>query len=429
MAEIKFYRGEPKEYNLQKLYDKTAEILMSGRGKSRRTRYAQRIINVPAYGAFDTTSFRRIEAVPFTGKKFVRVKYENDTTSAFGGTMSVALSGGRAFADNNPVNASGAGATWAVSSGITVPVADASVATNGKYGSAWSPWMLVDFPAATDGGIGSYLYMTSKISAGTGRGMVGGAFNTQEWETVLSAGTTRVKSRCLHQLGDFVASNQNGMNAPTLGSTYSPVIQFEIMDVDNGLTVFNVGDSTRGGQGSTAYNWNWVNQWNDSRTNTATPIGVVNLGFAGKAGSYYMGFLEAMLTDGSVLPDWLILQPFTANSGSESAIQADLQKAFYLAEQFELRGVTVTFSTVGPAVNWFGASSANEAVRLYGNEMIRRSSRPYIDVDAVVTNGATPIAAVKSVYTSDGNHYNNLGNADIAALAVAPVAKKIWGIE
>ncbi|MDE2078707.1 MAG: SGNH/GDSL hydrolase family protein [Burkholderiales bacterium] len=396
-------------------------------------RYAQRLINAPAFGAFDTTSFRWIEAVPFTGKKFVRVKYENDTTTAFVGTMTTAVAGGRAFADTNPVNASGANPTWVVSSGLAVPAADASVATNGKYGTAWTPWMLVDFPPATDGGYGSYLYIGMKLSTGTGRGLARNASQQfEQWETILSAGSTRQKSRrCYQSGGDFVSTNQNGMNAPiggSAGSFFSPAVEFEIMDVQNSLTVYSVGDSTRGGQGTTAFNWNWMNQWADSRVSAGMPISCVNLGFAGKPGSYYMGYLQNMLTDGSPLPDWLVLQPFSANTGSEAGIQTDLQTAFALAESFEAKGTVVTMSTVGPAVNWFGASSANEAVRLYGNTMIRNSSRPYIDLDAVVTDGVSPIAAIKAAYTPDGNHYNDLACGLIAAQAVAPISKQLFGI-
>ncbi|HET8869089.1 MAG TPA: hypothetical protein VFM48_01465, partial [Aquabacterium sp.] len=84
-------------------------------------RYSQRLMNAPALATIDTTSFRWIEAVPFTGKKFVRVKYENDTTSAWVGTMATAVAGGRAFADDNPVNAAGANPTWTVTSGLAVP--------------------------------------------------------------------------------------------------------------------------------------------------------------------------------------------------------------------------------------------------------------------------------------------------------------------
>ena len=399
----------------------------------RNKRYSQRLLNAPSLAAFDTTSFRWIEAVPFTGRKFVRVKYENDTTSAWAGTMATAVAGGRAFADDNPVNAAGANPTWSVTSGLAVPAADASVSTNGKYGTAWTPWMLVDFPPAIDGGYGSYLYIGMKLSTGTGRGLVRNASQKfEEWETVLSAGSTRQKSRrCWKTGADYVTTNQNGMTGATTGAGggfYSPALQFEIMDVSKGLTVLNVGDSTRGGQSTTAFSWNWMNQWADSRTSANLPISCCNMGFAGKAGAYYMGYLQQMLTDGSGLPDWLVLQPFTANTASEAGIQTDLQTAFAIAEAFEAKGTVVTFSTVGPAVNWFGASQANEAVRLYGNAMIRNSSRPYIDLDAVVTDGATPIAAVKAAYTPDGNHYNDAANAAIATQAVAPVAKLLFGI-
>jgi len=398
----------------------------------RNKRYAQRLMNAPALAIFDTTSFRWIEAVPFTGKKFVRVKYENDTTSAWVGTMATAVAGGRAFADDNPINSAGASPTWTLTSGLAVPAADASVATNGKYGSAWTPWMLVDFPAATDGGYGSYLYIGMKLSTGTGRGLVrNGSQKFEEWETILSAGTTRQKSRRCWKTGDFVTTNQNGMTGATTGAGggfFSPAVQFEVMDAQNSLTVLNVGDSTRGGQGTTAFSWNWLNQWADSRVNNGLPISCVNMGFAGKSGAYYMGYLSQVLADGSGVPDWLILQPFSANSASEAAIQTDLQTAFALAEQFEAKGTVVTFSTVGPAVNWFGASSTNEAVRLYGNAMIRASGRSYIDLDAVVTDGVTPIAAIKAAYTPDGNHYNDLANGLIASQAVAPVAKTLFGI-
>lgn len=396
-------------------------------------RYTQRLMNAPALATFDTTSFRWIESVPFTGKKFVRVKYENDTTSAWAGTMTTAVAGGRAFADNNPLDSTGASPTWSVTSGLAVPAGDASLATNGKWGAAWTPWLLVDFPPATDGGYGSYLYVGMKLSTGTGRGLVrNGSQKFEEWETILSAGSARQKSRRLYQTGaDYVTSNQNGMNAPTTGSGgafYSPAVQFEIMGVDGAITVLNVGDSTRGGQGTTAFNWNWMNQWADSRVSSGLPVSCVNLGFAGKSGAYYMGYLSQLLTDGSTLPTWLVLQPFTANSASESAIQADIQAAISLAEQFEAKGTIVTFSTVGPAVNWFGASSANDAVRRYGNTMIRNLARPYIDLDAVVTDGVSPIAAIKAAYTPDGNHYNDAGNAAIASQAVAPISKLVLGI-
>lgn len=427
MTVMDFYPGEPKEYTLRTLVNQV------NAQQPQVQRYSSRLLNAPALGVFDTTSFRWIEAVPFTGKKFVRVRYENDTTSAWAGTMTTAVAGGRAFADHNPVNAAGTNPTWVVSSGLSVPAGDASVATNGKYGVAWTPWMLVDFPAATDGGIGSYLYIGMKLSSGTGRGLVRNASQPfDEWETILSAGSTRQKSRRLYQTGaDFVTSNQNTMTAPVTGSSgsfFSPSFHFEILDASDSLSVLNVGDSTRGGQTTTGFSWNFMNQWADSRTVAGSPVSCLNLGFAGKSGEYYMGFLEKMLTDGSAVPDWLVLQPFTANSGSEAAIQADIQRAILLAEQFEAKGVVVTFTTVGPATNWFGASQANEAVRLYGNAMIRASSRPYIDLDAVVTNGATPIAAIKAEYTSDGNHYNNTANAAIASQAVAPVAKKLFMI-
>lgn len=394
--------------------------------------FTQRLFNTPALGVFDTTSFRTIRWVPMVGRALVRARYENDTTSAWAGTMNTAMAGGRAFADNNPVNAAGAGAAWAVHTGLAVPAGDASLAANGKWGVAYTPYMLVDLPAAIDQTEGSYLYVGMSLSAGTGRGLVRNSGQPfEQWETVLGT-SIRQRARALYQTGaDYVTTNQNGMNAPVTGSGgafYCPAIQIEIVNATNALTILNVGDSTRGGQGSTAFSWNFMSQWADSRSSLGHQVSCANLGFAGKAGAFYMGFLEQMLTDGSAIPNVVALQPFSANSGSESAIQADLARAFALAEAYEAKGSTVSFTTVSPAVNWFGASSANEAVRLYGNAMIRASGRPVIDVDSVVSNGASPIAAIKPGYTPDGNHFNDACNTDIANIAVAPVMKRLFNI-
>lgn len=399
-------------------------------GRDSFRHFTHRLFNAPALGAFDTTSFRVIRWMPHVGKKLVRARYENDTTSAWGGTMATALSAGRAFADHNPINAAGAAAAWSLHTGLAVPAGDANLATNGKWGVAYTPYMLVDFPPAIDQAEGSYLYAGMKLSAGTGRGLVRNAGQPfEEWETVLGT-SIRQRARAFYQVGgqDFVTANQNGMTAPVTGAFYCPALQFEVLDAANALSILSVGDSTRGGQSTTGFAWNFMNQWADSRSSLARPISCSNLGFAGKAGAFYLGFLEQMLTDGSAIPDCVGIQPFSANSASEGAIQSDLAKAFSLAEAYEAKGSTVYFTTVGPAVNWFSASSANEAVRLYGNAMIRASGRPVIDLDAVVSDGASPIAAIKPGYTPDGNHYNNAANADIANIAVAPVMRRLFGI-
>ena len=118
-----------------------------------------------------------------------------------------------------------------------------------------------------------------------------------------------------------------------------------------------------------------------------------------------------MLADSEFKPSFVIIQPMSINATvSDTQIMSDFVLSLQLAKKLKARGTIVIFRTIAP----FAASNTTtDTIRIKYNDAIKSSGYSYLDVDAIVTNGAIP-ARLKTEYSLDGTHINALGNEEIA---------------
>nr|MBL8412729.1 SGNH/GDSL hydrolase family protein [Dechloromonas sp.] len=392
-----------------------------------------RYVSLANFGAFDTSSFRQIFQIPFAGPCLVRAVYETDATTATS-VSNCAFAAGRNYSDDDPVDADGNPATWQLQTTINLTAADASWATNGIYGSGKSGWVALNIPAATDSGIGGYIYTTTKLSAGTGRCMVGnGARPTNDWESTISALFPSMKYRALYKTGDYCTTNQNGMGAasPNKNAQYNPVAYLEIMPMSRVLSGAIFGDSTTQGLGTGTpavqpYNYNWGHVATSLyQSTTGKVMHIANFAHEGKTAAFYLKHLELLLADADFVPNFVVIQPFSKNDNggvySTATINASIAAALPLAAAARKKGIIPIFRTITPDG---GTNATTDGYRKAGNALIRASGVSCFDLDALFTDGASP-ARLQAAYTYDNTHYNKTGN-DIAGAEFSRLIGKLF---
>lgn len=387
-----------------------------------------RYVNWPSYNTFDTSSFRQIWQVPFQGPCLVRAVYETDATSV--STVSnCAFAAGRNYSDDDPVDASGSPATWQLQTAIALTAASASFSTDGVYGFGKSGWVFLNIPAPTDGGLGGYVYTTTKLASGTGRGIVGNAARpTNDWESAISGLLPSMKYRALYKSGDFATTSQNGMGAavPTKNSQFNPVAYLELIPMTRSIAVAGFGDSTTQGLGTGTpavqpYNYNpghvaaYLMQ-----SQRGKPVHFANFASEGKTSTFYLKRLETLLADDDFRPTFVFIQPISRNDNggvySAASINSAISSAIQLAASCRKKNIIPIFRTALPDST---TNSTTDAYRKTGNDMIRASGVLCLDMDSMFSDGATP-ARIVSSHTYDGTHLNKTAN-DIAGAALASI--------
>lgn len=388
-----------------------------------------RYVNNVAFSNFDTSSFRQIFQVPVTGLVAVRAVYETDATSAVPAISNTAFAAGRSISDTNPLDASGSAAAWQVVTNTVVSAASASLATDGNVGVGKSAWVYMNIPAPTDGGQGGYVYVGTKLASGTAKGLVGNASRpTSDWGNTINALLPAMKYRAFYSAGDYVTTNQNAQ--PTTAEAYfNPVAQLDLIPLKKVVWGVNIGDSTSQGLGTGTpavqpYNYNWAHVGAHARLQSGVAITVTNDAYEGKPSAFYLGTpggssgrLALLLQDADFYPSFVIIQPFSVNDGTftQATVDAAILNALQLAQACRKRGILPILRTIVPAST---TTLAQDNIRKAGNAAIVAAGEAIFDMDAVVTDGASPARMQAAYVQADGIHLNKAGN-DAVGLAFA----------
>lgn len=376
--------------------------------------FEQRIFNYPMALMNGGFTFQDIYGVPFYNEPcLVRAVYENDTTSSYTINTS-AVSSGRAFEPNPLTSGSGSNAAWTIAaSGLVVPAAS-GVAGVRSY--AATPWTFLQMDARTDGSPFGALYLRTYVSA-AGRCVVGNSSNdvtTWHGQNFHNDHESHVEG------GDFASANQSTF-VPAITNSQYVAGHIQVLSLKRSIVIAGAGDSTT--QGLTTYGQHdsFVAQAAELLSTVAKPVGWANYGSAGQTTTTFFQQATSVLADIQRLPTILIIQPASVNDSNyftTAAINASYSGALQLALLCKQNGVLPVFRTMPPS----GLSSAQEIVRNALNATIRNSGFPYLDVDAVLSDNASPVATLLPQFNSGDNvHWTAAGHAAVAALLVTSV--------
>lgn len=171
-----------------------------------------------------------------------------------------------------------------------------------------------------------------------------------------------------------------------------------------------VGDSLTAGFGATVQQRdNWVAQ-------AAAAAGIVlfNGGWNGQTTTQYLARLKSLLT--SQKPSFVVFSVGSTNDGTPTAniINTEWANAIDAAATCDAAGVPMILTTGIPR-NTYDATA--DGFRRELNARVRASGIPYIDFDAVMSDGASPARIIEGLY-SDDRHPNNAGYAVMAQAAI-----------
>ena len=113
----------------------------------------------------------------------------------------------------------------------------------------------------------------------------------------------------------------------------------------------------------------------------------------------------------------MIIQPFSVNDGTftQATVDAAILNALQLAQACRKRGILPILRTIVPAST---TTLAQDNIRKAGNAAIVAAGEAIFDMDAVVTDGASPARMQSAYVQADGIHLNKAGN-DAVGLAFA----------
>ena len=361
-------------------------------------------------------TFQTIHGVPFVGEEvYVRAGFLNDTTSPFTVTYNAFSAGSTVV--SNPVNAAGAASPWSFVSAAAVPAASASWATDGNYGIGYTDWRKVSIPARTDGGQFGLLYHRMYGSSDF-RGPVGNG--SQHFNTYPTNIAEIIRSD--YQAGvEYVSANQASF-VPTSGagvnSEYMPAALIQVVSARQAFVVGVTGDSTSQGYGTDGNHNSFINKACRSLTTIAKPVVMLNLAYAGKTSPYFHAMASKWIDDQLQRPDIMFIQVYSQNDGTFTTAncEAAYARAVLLAQKCKSVGVIPVLMTLAPTT--FITTSGQDAVRKTINGYIRGGFYPYLDLDAVFSDGADP-ARIISAYTVDGVHHSEAGETALVPSVVA----------
>lgn len=373
-----------------------------------------RLQSWPFVNGFSGFTFQNVLSIPAISEPIlVRAVFENDQTALTFPVNAIAIASGSAFADPNPLLPDGvSNSPWTLSTTvpITVPVADAGVATNGINGIAASEWMSLNMIARRDGGINGLVYVRATFGANSRMldGNVSFPFGDYSLLNNNLQFSTTTKS------GDFTSSNQTGFVAPFVAGALWIPCYLQIMANKNVRTWFSVGDSYALGDTSVGGMNDYILQAANSLSTPFNAICVQKLGLSGQTFVKFTSAATALLANALFnRPSLVFIQPFSINTAGEytpANVNAAWPVTLQLANLVSSLGGVPVLKTMQPVT---AHSAAQELVRLAFNAQIRQSTLPYVDVDAVVSNNKTPVADFLPGYSNDGKHLNDLGQAAV----------------
>ena len=320
----------------------------------------------------------------------------------------------------SPADASGAAVPWTVLSGGPWVVPPGSYIAPGvlglRPGSTKIPFNVASIPRSDLSGAPPLLmfrvHVVGQLNASTPA--------TSQLDAQAAAYAARRPWNGFYKAGNFAASNQAGIGAPTRALIGALSVDFGT--VVAAKTVLEFGDSTRQGARSTASvaGTSTLHDYNsalmvacDALSTLTRPVYAANCGFQGHTVDQFTNAADVWLA--AMSPHVVIGQPWSINDLSNygGLPEAALLKSRAILLKARRSGMVVAWSTAIPS----GSTSAGtEAGRVLVNARCRADPDiPCVDYDAAVSDGGA-LARLQAAYDSgDGTHPNNAGYAAMAA--------------
>ena len=316
--------------------------------------------------------------------------------------------------------AGGAAGSWTVLSGgpwVVPPAAYIAPGVLGyRPGALKIPFTLASIPRTDISGAPPLLmfrvHVVGQLNASTPA--------TSQLDAQAAAYAARRPWNGFYKAGNFAASNQTGIGAPTRALIGALSVDF--VTVVAAKTVLEFGDSTRQGARSTASvaGTSTLHDYNgalmvacDALSTLTRPVYAANCGFQGHTVDQFTNAADVWLA--AMSPHVVVGQPWSINDLSNygGLPEAAFLKSRAILLKAKRSGMVVAWSTAIPS----GSTSAGtEAGRVLVNARCRADPDiPCVDYDAAVSDGGGP-ARLQAAYDSgDGTHPNNAGYAAMAA--------------
>lgn len=211
--------------------------------------------------------------------------------------------------------------------------------------------------------------------------------------------------------------------APTASSRVCPAI-LQVRTRKRGLSIMGIGSSNFMGQGTTSDNNSFGFQAVKSLLAEGFPCSWTNEGIAGTTSANWLVRFNGLVD--VVLPDVALINTWTTNDGdTAAAAQAGISRTFAIAEACLQKGIVPILVTAPPHI---GNTVVTDAHRIWANTQAREATGLLVaDIDAVLSDGATPARLVPAYNSGDGTHLNDAGAAAAAAV-ILPLLRRIAGL-
>jgi lysophospholipase L1-like esterase len=275
---------------------------------------------------------------------------------------------------------------------------------------AYSDWAALSSQARTDGGTGYLLVgRTWVTSASTVKQM-----SSAQAAAFVAAGKTVGWASNADGTGAYVTSPNANPKTPSTGGGFVTIpAYYEFLRTSaRGVKILASGDSLMSGYDGSAFALPWVDQAvNSISTITTGPVDLTNVSFSGNA--MYAICQRAINAMNWIRPDIIVLPVYSPNDIGSNATSAYIGWEMVLNTVNEaLRlGVVPVLVTGMPSNLSTSIDAARININTYARQMFPNN---IIDLDAMMTNGATP-ARLNATYNSGDNvHLTAAGYTQIA---------------
>ena len=221
--------------------------------------------------------------------------------------------------------------------------------------------------------------------------------------------------------GDCVTTPENFSS--TVRSEYAANVTVQYIPATPGFQVLSEGDSNE-----QPYD-NHVAQAVAELSTAATPIEFASFAKGGNSVVQYTGSLLLALS--AIRPSVIFVKAYSPAGTSEDDVERGWAWSLALIERARAAGAVPVVMTGDPSPFIIGSDTVWEERRTRINARVRALAATgvrVLDIDAFVSDNATPVAAFLPGYSNDGLHRNSACHAAIKTQLTVPLLREILGI-
>ena len=370
----------------------------------------------------------------------VRLLYANANTGATWPIANMAIAPTAYVNDGvNPLDTSSAAVSWTQCTtnnsgadgyypsptGSNYSLTVAAAASTGLLSWGCTDWMEVSSYQPMDAGQPFPLLMTRCYSAGNQQGP--GSYNhlyqpVAIWPTINQGRIIRT----FRQASVNGVSTPSNFNAPVEHNYLTPTA-VQTYRRGCGYNVMAIGDSLTAGIGSTGNANSWLFQACAIMSKAGMPVNWINHGWSGQTTAQF--FSRGMTAVPLFRPDVCVIATCSPNDSATTTAQFNLMLARAMALQDTVRraGGIPVLKTAGP---FYGYTTTSDPMRVAINNTLRGLAKAgnilLLDDDAIVSDGATPQAAILPQYYDPATqHLNDAADYAIAQALVSILYKAL----